>query len=267
MKKALLCVSICLAAFTSYAGPRIKILSWNVQSGGNNSTTIAQTLSDFEGFDIIGLSEVNQANAATYATALEAGEGAGDNATANFDHVLGTTGGGDRLVIVWDAKRFNQVGNTIELTAMATGGHRAPLAVRLSRIGGTEEFIFMVNHLARVNFALRQTQAQDLVNWATQQTVPVINVGDFNFDYSIDGATGNPAFAIFMANATWEWIRPEELYQTQLSPRFHSVLDFVFVSGRPQNWTMNSKILHLDQLTDSASDSDHRPIQCIVRIE
>ena len=40
----------------------LKILCWNVESGGNNSNTIAAQLEDMPGYDIYGLREVKKSN-------------------------------------------------------------------------------------------------------------------------------------------------------------------------------------------------------------
>ena len=47
----------------SWAQKRILVLSWNVESGGNDPATITQQLADFEGYDILGLTEVKASNA------------------------------------------------------------------------------------------------------------------------------------------------------------------------------------------------------------
>ncbi len=51
----------------SIAQKRILVLSWNVESGDNESSTIEDQLKQFEGCDIIGLCEVNKNNAEKYA--------------------------------------------------------------------------------------------------------------------------------------------------------------------------------------------------------
>ncbi len=60
----------------SSAQKRILVLSWNVESGDNESSTIEDQLKKFEGYDIIGLCEVNKNNAEKYAKAAKFGEGA-----------------------------------------------------------------------------------------------------------------------------------------------------------------------------------------------
>jgi len=74
------------------------------------------------------------------------------------------------------------------------------------------ELIFMVNHLTRSNTASRRTQARGLREWAEDQEVAVVAVGDYNFDFDIRNLTGNQSMAIFMRNepdsrsGTFVWI-------------------------------------------------------------
>jgi len=89
----------------------------------------------------------------------------------------------------------------------------------------------------------------------------VIAVGDYNFDYEIDNGKGNQGFKNMQAGATWKWVRPERLHQTQLSPRFYSVLDFVFTSKLPATWKASSWIrTDVVPAKDDNKNSDHRPL-------
>jgi endonuclease/exonuclease/phosphatase family metal-dependent hydrolase len=65
---------------------------------------------------------------------------------------------------------------------------RSPLVLKLKHNGTGKEFFFMVNHLYRGNGidARRLDQATALNQWAAAQTLPVIAVGDYNFDYDLD---------------------------------------------------------------------------------
>ena len=125
----------------------------------------------------------------------------------------------------------------------------------------------MVNHLARGNANLRNRQATGLSEWASQQNVPIIAVGDYNFDYSIDDGVGNQGFVNMTTPGVFEWVKPAELYQTGLHEKYYSILDFVFVANMPANWTVSSKILVDPEITDDANNSDHRAVQGVVCIE
>lgn len=242
------------------AQKRLLCLSWNVESGENDRDTISKRLADFEGYDIFGLTEVNSSNSELYAEAASIGEGADGNYNPNFNFVLGTTGGSDRLMIIWDNKRFEKIGDAQELVNLSEGNHRAPLFCRFKFKGSDIEFIFMVNHLARFNSDLRNEQAEGLAEWADNQSVPIIAVGDYNFDYYIDDGVGNTGFNNMLEGSYWNWLKPERLHQTQLSPGYYSVLDFVFTANMPDTWEGSSSILLSHPSVDNEAESDHRPL-------
>ena len=87
------------------------------------------------------------------------------------------------MQISFDSKRFELL-QAKELHQLNQGRHRAPLFVRLRHRETGTEFIVMTNHLARGNERLRTLQATGLRDWARDQSVGVINIGDFNMDYS-----------------------------------------------------------------------------------
>ncbi|RKZ18784.1 hypothetical protein DRQ50_03465 [bacterium] len=244
---------------------RIKVLSWNLEDRENDPATVADQLRQLEGFDILGLSEVADANISIYRSAAMEGEGARGHAP-RFEFILGTTGNSvQRLAIIYDAKRFKEL-ERMELEHMNDGNHRAPLAVRLQLKGTTETFVFMVNHLARGNAELRQQQARQLRVWASRQGEPVIAVGDYNFDFEIDTGRGNTAFHIMLdeqdGESVFKWIRPAELFASGMSGRYYAVLDFVLVANLPVHWSAASRILiHGFGPGDSPQTSDHRPVQ------
>jgi len=251
----------------SFAQKRILILSWNVESSKNNPNIISEELEKFEGYDIIGLTEVNANNASKYVRAVAVGEGAKNSANPIFNFRIGTTGGSDRMMIIWDAKRFDLIGETQEIHELSEGNHRAPFLGRFKLKNTDIEFIFMVNHLARVNSELRQRQATGLSEWVTQQTLPVIAIGDYNFDYDIDDGEGNIAMNNMLSSGAFKWVRPPELFQTQESPRFFSVLDFIFIAHKPSNWAVSSKILNVVfPFPADPDNSDHRPVQARILI-
>ena len=261
----LACLLLLVLPTSSLAQVRIKVLSWNLEDRENDPATVADQLRQLEGFDILGLSEVADANIGKYRGAAMDGEGARGR-ESRFEFVLGTTGNAvQRLAIIYDARRFAEL-DRFEFNDMNDGNHRSPLAVRLQLRGTDEVFVFMVNHLARGNAEMRQRQAQQLRAWAAARDEPVIAVGDYNFDYQIDTGQGNAAFDILLAMENGEdvftWVRPPELFASQMSGRYHAVLDFIFVAHLPPHWTATSRILTLGfGPGDTPQTSDHRPVQ------
>ena len=224
--------------------------------------TIAKQLADLEGYDIIGLTEVEAENAELFTRAAADGEGNKGSKNADFQYVISQSGKSDRMMIIWDSKRFELVGNAVEMDNLNDGNHRSPLVVKLRMRNTNIEFLFMVNHLARGNAALREQQATGLKEWADTLHLPVIAVGDYNFDYDIDDGEGNQAFYNMMQGNVWTWIKPPYLFKTQGSQSYYSMLDFIFTKNIPPNWSVDSRILSdRHTTTDDEQHSDHRPLE------
>ena len=201
----------------------------------------------------------NSSWAATFETAAE-------NATnAEFKAVLGTTGGPDRLLILFNDDRFDLIGNKIELSNINIGGNvRAPLVIHLRENNTGTEFLFMVNHLYRTRSTRRHMQAELLNEWAANQQLPVIAVGDYNFDWDVeDGDTDHDeGYDNMIAEDVFKWIKPQTLIKTQASPDYNSVLDFVFTSKDAKSWAESSEIIVKDgDFPDDNQKSDHRPVR------
>ena len=124
----------------------------------------------------------------------------------------------------------------------------------------------MVNHLYRSRDAERYKQAQMLNDWAEQQTLPVIAVGDYNFDWEVKGgeARHDQGYDLMTADGAWKWVQPARLVTTQCSGwpcRYNSVLDFVFAAGPAQKWQAESQIVVVPgDFPDDTAKSDHRPV-------
>jgi hypothetical protein len=171
--------------------------------------------------------------------AAEDGEG------ADFMQLLGTTGGGDRLLIVYDAERFELV-QQFELAHINIAGRvRAPLVAHLKVKATGQEFLFTVNHLYRSNSEARHEQARLLNVWAGEQTLPIIAVGDYNYDWDVvqSETQHDRGFDEMTRDAVLVWIRPPMLVATQCSRQFNSVLDFVFAANGAKAWNGVSEIL------------------------
>lgn len=249
---------------------RLVVVSWNVESGDANPTVLAQRIRAFQGVDLWGLSEV-EGN--TWMNAFE--PAAEDGESADFRRILGTTGGSDRLAILFNASRFDLVGQNELANININGSFRAPLVAHLRNRATGGEFLFMVNHLARGNAAARHQQGTLLNTWARQQTLPVVAVGDYNFDWDVPNGDANhdTGFDNMTRDDVFAWTRPPApLARTQCSEGTGSsggsVLDFVFTAGAAQSWTGSSTI---ERETGDCPDpgtqrSDHRPVRAEFRM-
>jgi hypothetical protein len=260
---ALAAVTILTACFANASAQQVTVVGWNVESGGANPRDISRRVRAFQGVDIWGFCEVlNDSWARAFEAAAEDGE------AVDFRHITGTTGREDRLVIVYDAGRFREVSHQ-ELHNINPGGRvRAPLVARLRERSTGREFLFMVNHLYRGDNAARHRQATQLNTWARQQTLPVIAVGDYNFDWSVTNGDTNHdrGYDNITRGGAFNWVRPATLVRSQCNPQFDSVLDFVFTTPGANGFGGTSEIVvEQGDCPDNNNTPDHRPM--LARLE
>ncbi len=237
----------------------LTVAGFNVESGAANPRVIAEQIGPLRDIDLWGFSEVKDAGEGRLLAA-----GASDGESGTFESILGSTGGQDRLLIVYNNDRLDLV-QSGEISELNIGGNvRAPLWAQFRLKPSGPEFIFMVNHLYRGNTAGRHAQAQGLNDWARARTVPVIATGDYNFDWHFQTGDTNHdrGFDLMTAGGAFQWVRPPApLIPTNCSSH-KSVLDFVFVAGAARDWQGKAEILFPESsyCPDTASTSDHRPV-------
>ncbi len=244
----------------------VRLLAWNVESGGNDPSTISKQLTDFQGYDVICLSEVAKQNLQRYASVLQ----------NKYHEFHGVTGNADRLQILVKKERYDIL-DSQELSqhrqyTLNKGNHRSPLFVRIREKESSQEMIVMTNHLARGNADFRQEQAVGLREWAREQTVPVIALGDFNMDYDYRVMKGNAAFDEMIRDNVWSWLAPETFVDTNWSDRDgdgqdnypDSMLDLAFAAGAAKEWGIECRVIvRPDDFPDDKTTSDHRPIELL----
>jgi hypothetical protein len=239
----------------------INVLAWNVESEGNDPRAIAAQLGKLKGYDIYCLCEVHSKSLGIYKQAMPKG----------FESVNSVTGFEDRLQILFNAKRFKMLEQK-EVHEMndRERKHRSPLALRLRDLRSKKEFIVMVNHLARGSEEVRNEQARKMREWARGQSVGIINVGDFNYDYSFRRQRGNAAFAEMLQDNVWQWVKPKKLVDTNWADKDgdgmdnypDSMLDFAFVAGPAKKWNAECRVIvRKGDFPDGPRNSDHRPIE------
>ena len=255
----------CVVLLLSAAGraETIKVISWNVESGGADPVEIAKRVRRLQAAhkpDVWGFSEVqDDAWAEKFEKAAE------QASSADFKRIVGTTGRSDLLAIVYNAERLEFLGHQ-ELHRVNLGGFsRAPLvaAFKVKKTG--RRFLFMVNHLYRSKADRRHDQATLLNRWATQQKLPIIAVGDYNFDWKWDYK--DRGLDNMTAGGVFTWIRPTRIVSTQDSA-LGAILDFVFISGRDTwTWKTTSEIIvERGDFPDTKQTPDHRPLTATIEI-
>ncbi len=248
----------------------LTIVAFNVESGDANPVHVAeQHVAPLDGVDIWGFSEVQNAE---WLRLLEKGAETGER--ANFHSILGASGGDDRLAIVYNSAQLRAI-RTEELDALSFGGRvRAALITHFQVRRNGQEFLLMVNHLYRSENERRHEQAQMLNTWAQTQTLPIIAIGDYNFDFDVvqgDQGTRDRGFDLMLQNGIFQWIRPQTLVPTHCDSTYNTILDFIFVGNSAINWPVKeSAILFADPNSGYCPDtdikSDHRPVMATVEI-
>lgn len=244
------------------------VATWNVESGEADPDIIAEQMTAYVDVDLWGLTEVeNDDDAELFELAAEVAR------EAEFERILSVSGNQDRLLILYNADRFELI-DTDELDYMNPDNRvRSPLVALLQDRNSGQEFAFMVNHLKSRNDPdsreLRYFQAQELNQWAADAAefdLPVIAVGDYNFYYEVDGSRYDDGLDYMEADDVFEWVQPLEILNTQCDAqgsgcRFNSVVDFIFVAGAAQQWDGISEIIVTEgDFPDDESTSDHRPV-------
>ena len=107
-------------AGVSMSALELNVIGWNLESG--DIDVVANRIGSMQGIDIWGFSEVQSH---TWIDPIEIAAEEGED--ADYQSILGSTGGGDRLLIIYDADRFTLVSEE-ELDHINIGGNvRAPL--------------------------------------------------------------------------------------------------------------------------------------------
>lgn len=249
----------------------IRVISWNVESGGADPGVIARQLGELPTASIYALQEVSGQDIGRYGDAIRTSHG------ESYRYLASWTGRSDRMMVAFDEDRLTLVERR-EL--FVYGGHtlndwrhRSPLVCLFVDKASGAQFYFVTVHLARGSARLRESQARGLSAWAGDLKAPAIAAGDFNFDYDFKRQRGNAGFAACKKAGVWRWARPAKLIDTNRSDRDgdgvdnypDSCLDFVYYAGLPDGWSVVSEVLVRDgDFPDDELTSDHRPVMAVV---
>ena len=245
----------------------IRILMWNIESDGANYDVIADQLKSLGDYDIYGFTEVRPREWPAIRESLD----------GRFDVWYSHSGGDDRTAFAIDRNRFDILEKK-ELKSFGKfllnpGNYRSPHIYRLRDRATDVELLIMINHLARGRAELRQSQADGLHQWAQEQSLPIVAIGDYNFDYVYATERGNEAFNRFVRDDVWRWVRPDEPIDSNWfdgdgdgrDDYPGSILDFGFVAGAAKDWPATSRVIvRPGDFPDDATTSDHRPVELIV---
>lgn len=232
----------------------LTVAGFNLESGDSEPQVLAAQMARYPQVDLWGLVEVQDEAVLTEIVAALAASG------QQYAYLMGTTGGADKLALLYRPQRFTIV-RAGEIRLLDVRRFRDALATGLFDRLSQQNFWLLVNHLARTDAAARLTQARALNTWASVQSEPLVAVGDYNFDWRLSDGSFDPAMPEMTAEDRWRWVRPQPMRPTTCY-RPEGILDFIFTAGAAQSWPVRSEVL-LSPGGDCPDDefrSDHRPV-------
>lgn len=264
--------ALLLAVAPAPAQPTLQldVVTWNVESAGSDFQTVSRRLASVAAdTEIVALQEVAEEDAPRYRAVLGTG----------WESILGSNRGELHQLLLFDGRSLQLVGywelgtydGVVIIPDPSRSSRRAPLVAEFVAEADGSRFRVVAVHLTRGNTDQRMLEAYLLRRFMEESPVPVIALGDFNFDLAFDPETGEPAqgnasWAAFTAGTAIRWLQPERLVDTQWSDaggrdRYpNSILDFVFASDR--HWEGSAEILVVPgDFPDTPQTSDHRPVR------
>lgn len=259
-----LCTILLLLSKLAIAEP-LYVGGFNVNSANTKATVIAKQMAEHKNITIWGISETTHSWSAKIIKTLNESV---ENNDSNFHVIKGTTGTDKTyLQIYYDANLYHLISH-LELDEINKNKRvRAPLVAKFQNINTKQVFLFMVNHLYRKDEHARLEQAKQINKWIQKQSLPVIAVGDYNFDLSPENIDEHdPGFDAITKNGVLRWIMPTYLLPSQCS-RYKSILDFVFISNKVDLQDAYSELSYpeLDYCTTDGN-SDHRPLTAMIDV-
>ena len=258
------CVSCFAAALPAapVAPNQFTVVSWNVDSGDADPHLIALRIAATKGVDLWGLTEVRDER---WAAMLK--DAAQENRPAEMVSILSPTGGTGRSLILYDAEQFELVrwsdlGWESEPWYKPDMPVRPALAAQLRHRPTGLEFLFVVN---RFHPQWAAWQAVKFNEWAARQTIPVVAVGSYYFQYCVgpqpiqcDGQKGLQTMAF---DGVFQWLKPENLVKT-FDHDADTIEDFIFTANAMGKLQGRAAIVvEPGDFPDTESTSDHRPVR------
>ena len=114
--RRLVLVVLIWCSITALAAEEITVIGWNAESGDANPIVVAARIAEIDDCDLWGMCEVQDS---TWASAFEHAAEVDEN--ADFKLILGSTGGADRMLIIYDSDRFDRL-DDFELHRINLGG-------------------------------------------------------------------------------------------------------------------------------------------------
>lgn len=233
------------------------VATLNVEGQDSEAATVGEVVvAPVRGEALWALQEVPNTAYVRDLAAIAADDG------GSFAYEVGTTGGFIKLALMWDEAQLDLL-ESWEIHTLNIGDTgRAPLVGHFRVVEDGSELLVVVNHLWRTEDRYRHEQATGLNAWALEQELPAITLGDFNFDWELEGDGRDQGYDLLTANNVWEWVVPDELIMTQCNFSYVSILDFVFTTGEATDWAVRAEILNPQHsyCRDDETRTDHRAV-------
>ena len=244
------------------------VVSWNVDSGDADPHVISLRVAQMRGVDLWGLTEVRDDR---WADLLK--KAAQENQSGPVVPLFSPTGGSGRSLILYDAAQFELL-QYFELGWENQSWHRPDAVLRPALIAQlrhrptNQEFFFMVNRFLPQWAALQAVKVND---WAARQTIPVIAVGSYYFQYCLGPQAvqcdGQKGLKVMAYDGAFQWVKPENPIST-FDHEANTIEDFVFLANAVGKLYAQSTILvEPGDFPDDASTSDHRPLRTTFTVQ
>lgn len=268
----LVCFVLISSMFSTFESPQppsnqFTVVSWNVDSNQPDPHLPALHISQMQGVDLWGLAGVRNA---WWAEMFR--DAAAENGRPGVTSVLSPTRGGNRLLILYDPRAFDLI-TSFELDWEGEPWRTPYVALRPALVGQLrhlatgQEFLFMVNSL-HPDWAAQQ--AERLAQWMHRQTLPVIAVGTYWFQFNLGSqplrCPGQSGLSTLLADSV-QWVRPEELVKTYDGP-CDTVEDFIFLSNAAGRMYGQSRIMiGQGDFSGRRPTGSHRPVRAKFTIQ
>ncbi|USD59089.1 hypothetical protein J4N45_11155 [Vibrio sp. SCSIO 43140] len=239
----------------------VTFIGYNIEAGYKPDAeldTVLSLLDQLPATHVYALTELT----ASWSTAIAAHLG------DNYHYVINqnVSDNADAMAIFYDAKRL-KVEEAYERPFGVHKHERKMVYARFTDAVTNKSFAVVNNHFMRGRGPTngdRQEQAKQLQKWVKGQTVPVIALGDYNFDLDVKTGQANPSYYLFTADNDWRWVKPSTLIKTGCHKGYNSILDFAFLSGEVRSATSEIMFPEASYCNDNKRKPDHRPIYAVV---
>lgn len=240
----------------------ISLISFNVEAGykpDSELNTVLSLIDKLPASHVYAITELTPSWAESIAIHL-----------GDFHYVINQNAreSSDAMAIFYDPSRLTIV-EAYERPFNVHKYERSMLYSKFIDKRTAKSFAVITNHFMRGTGKVnerRQSQSIQLQKWVQNQVVPVIALGDYNFDYDIDTLTGNPSYYLFTEDDHWQWVKPKQLIKTGCHKSYNSILDFVFIAGEVKAAASEIMFPETEYCNDDKRKPDHRPLYAVVEL-